>query len=191
MKRLAPALLLCLAACATIGPEHEQLSRKVEGGIAQNEVGYNKLLERVREDGMAYIDLAMRTIHGPNIMKYAIALEDKKGLTFDQKYCEKEGELDRAVEMLKFVMAASRKYQAKKDGKAKLVEEFVQELRVGAQEKFLLLRQASGRLTNGLKAYNKDKKWRKEWAKKLNFPVDQIDAANKAASELRKRIEQE
>lgn len=180
---------LMLNACATIGPEHEQLSRHIERGIEKNEEGYTRLIKRLEEVGRKFVDLEMMTVHGPNITKHMVRLKDKNGKTFVQKFCKKTGELDRAREALKFMLALSRKFEQRKQKELKPLIDFVKGLQSVADREYLLMRQGAGSLTLGLRAYNKDKKWKQDMLRSFDVPVDQAEALNRSGNNLRKQID--
>lgn len=175
---LALAMFL-LAGCATIGPEHEQLSREVSKGIDQQERQYLNLVDEFERNGRERIDERMRFIEGPVVMKYAV-----KASNFRENICEAKGDMDQAFELLEFTMAASRSFEERKAKYVRALEQMVSDLRTRARDQFTLMRQAADALTNGLKAYNRDKAWRQEMLKSMGAPVDQAAALNDAAKKF-------
>ena len=183
MKRLIPVILLALNACATIGPEHADLAQELEAGFARREAAYGRLVDRFEQDSRDRIDERMQFKEGPVIMKHAI-----KRTNFKEKVCEIEGELDQATELLKFTMAASRSYERVRSKYIRGLEKLVAGLRSQARREYADLRAAAAALVSGLRAYVKDKSWRKDMMKRLNVPVDSVDALNKAALEFDKML---
>ena len=176
-------------ACATIGPEHEKMSRVMERAVENNEAGYKRLVKRLEEDGRKYVDLSMMAIHGPKIVREEILLEDKNGNNFIDKFCGKKSEFGRTREALKFMLKLSKKFEAKKREELRPMINYIKGLLSVADREFLAQRQGMGSLTNGLRAYNKDKKWQKDMLREIGAPVDQVDALNKSGQEIRKKVE--
>ena len=180
---------LMMNACATIGPEHEKMSRVMERAVENNEAGYKRLVKRLEEDGRKYVDLSMMAIHGPKITRDMITEEDAKGNNFLDKFCGKKSEFGRTREALKFMLKLSKKFEAKKREELRPMINYIKGLLSVADREFLAQRQGMGSLTNGLRAYNKDKKWQKDMLREIGAPVDQVDALNKSGQEIRKKVE--
>ena len=176
-------LSLSLISCASIGPEHAELAQELENGIARQETAYMRLVDRFEQDSRDRIDERMQFKEGPVIMKHAI-----KRTNFKEKVCEIEGELDQATELLKFTMAASRSYERVRSKYIRGLEGLVAGLRSQARREYADLRAAAAALVSGLRAYVKDKSWRKDLMKRLKIPVDSADALNKAALEFDKML---
>ena len=184
MKNLLTAsAFLFLAGCATIGPEHEKLSVEIEKGIGRQETAYFKLVDKFEKDGMARIDERVRLIEGPIIMKHAIETTN-----FQENICEKEGKLAKAFELLEFTLDASAKYEQRKAKYIRAFRKLLRGLRSAAREEYGRIRRAAAAQTAALRAYNKDKEWRKEILRSLDVPVDQVDALNQAALEFDKML---
>ena len=180
---------LMLNACATIGPEHETMSRHMERAVEKNEEGYNRLVKRLEEDGRKYVDLSMMAIHGPKIAREEIVLKDKNGNNFIDKFCGRKSEYSRSREALKFMLKLSRLFERKKLEELQPIIDYVKGLRDASDPEFLLQRQSMGSLTSGLRAYNKDKKWKQDMLREIGAPVNQVDALNRSGQEIRKKIE--
>lgn len=191
MRKLLLLLPVFQVGCATIGAEHEGLARGLEQGVDHQEIKYMRLIDRFDKDARLRIDQKMRWIEGPEIIATAVERKDRKGKTFDDKVCEADGKLDRAHELLKFTRAASRSYERRKAKYVRKLEYFVRKLRAKSREEFATMRQAANSLTTSLGAYNKDKEWKKDMLRKLNVPVDTVDALNKSALEFDKMLEGE
>ena len=142
-----------------------------------------RLVDRFEQDSRDRIDERMMFIEGPVIMKHAI-----ERTNFKEKICEIEGKLDQATEALKFTLAASRSYERVKAKYVRGLEKLVAGLRSQARREYADLRAAAAALVSGLRAYVKDKSWRKDLMKRLKIPVDSADALNKAALEFDKML---
>ena len=179
---------LMLSACATIGPEHEKMSRVMERAVENNEAGYKRLVNRLEEDGRKYVNLSMIAIHGPKITRSHMTEKDANGNNFTDKFCKKKSELGRAREALRFMLKLSKAFEAKKREELQPLINFIKGLQSVADREFLAQRQGMGSLTNGLRAYNKDKKWQKDMLRSLDVPVDQAEALNRSGKNLRDKI---
>jgi len=185
MKTISTLILVLFTGCASIGPQHANLARETEKGIASLETDFGHLNDKIEEQGRDIIDLQMTYVDGPIIM---MDLMDKHSDKFNKKVCQEEGELDRATVLLAFTQAAHRSYERVYKSYEKPLKKYMRALRKSYRKKFTVLRRATTTMRTGLEAYNKDKALGQDILKAVGLPIDQVDALNQAAAEFKKKL---
>lgn len=180
----AVAAALLLTGCATVDKSHVGLSEQLEKGIAHQELKYMRLLDRFEKDSRAWVDERMLKIDGPGIMKKAV-----KKANFDKKIGRNRCALEQAHDLLEFTLDASANFEKRKAKEMAQLDDFFFKLRSAAREDFGLLRQASSTLSTGLRAYVKEKEWRKDLLRSWDVPVDEIGGINRAGLGVRRKME--